>query len=80
MMRELDKKRKEDYLINTAETHAVTDRSNTAHEKNAKRVCDSQAAADIAEAMAESGGDDDEEGESEAEDDNEDGDGTHDSS
>jgi hypothetical protein len=42
----------EDYLIKTVETlQAVTDRRNAAHDKNAKRVCDSQAAADIAEAM-----------------------------
>ena len=31
----------------------MTDRRNAAHDKNAKRVCDSQAAADIAEAMTE---------------------------
>ncbi len=58
----------------------MTDKRNTAHEKNAKRVCDSQTAADIAEAMGEGGGDDDEEGESEAEDEDEDGEGTRDSS
>ena len=54
----------------------MTDRRNAAHDKNAKRVCDSQTAADVAEAMGGSGGDDDEEGESEAEDEDEDGEGT----
>ncbi len=46
----------------------MTDRRNTTLEKDAKRVCDSQTAADIEEAMGEGGGDDDKEGESEDED------------
>ena len=55
-------------MIKTADTlQAVTDRRNTALENNTKRVCDSQTAADIEEAMGEGGGDDDEEGESEDE-------------
>ena len=54
----------------------MTDRRNAALEKNAKRACDSQTAADIAEAMGEGGGDDDEEGESHDDDDSEDGEGT----
>ena len=41
----------------------MTDRRNAAHDKNAKRVCDSQTTADIEEAMGEGGGYDDEEGE-----------------
>ena len=44
----------------------MTDRKNAALEKNIKRVCHRQTAADIAEAMGEGGGD--EEGESEDED------------
>ena len=52
----------------------VTDRRNSALEKNVKRVCDSQTTADIEEAMGEGRGDDDEEGESE--DENEDVQGT----
>ena len=65
----------QDYLIKTAETlQAVTDRRNAALEKNAKRVCDSQTAADIPEAMGEGGGDDDKG--SKSEDENEGAEGT----
>jgi len=59
-----------------AETlQGVTDRRNAALEENAKRVFDSQTAADIAESMGEGGGDDDEEDESEDEDEDDGSDG-----
>ena len=62
-------------LIKTEETlQAVTDRRNAALEKIGKRVCDSQTAADIEQAMGKGGGDDDEADEDEDED--EDGEGT----
>jgi hypothetical protein len=51
MIREFNKKWEQDYLIKTEESQSVTDRRNAALEKNAKRVCDSQTAADIAEAI-----------------------------
>ena len=46
----------------------MTDRRNTALEKDAKRVCDSQTTAAIEVEIGEGGGDDDEEDESEDED------------
>ena len=52
----------------------MTEKRNTALEKNVKRAGDSQTAADIEEAVREGEGDDDKEGESEDED--EDGEGT----
>jgi len=71
MIREFNQKWEQDYVRKTTVTlQAVTDRRNTAFEKNFKR-------ADIEEAMGamgEGGGDDDKEGESEDED--EDGEGT----
>jgi hypothetical protein len=57
MIREFNKKWEQDCLIKTAETlQAVPDRRNAALEKTAKRVCDSQTAADIEEATG-GGGD-----------------------